>query len=263
MNQLVEEVVARYRQLTPAQRDHLTEETTKTAFITPLFQALGWNIHDPNEMFMEESVSGGRVDYAFRLHGVTRFYVEAKRADTEIHDLDLARQAINYAFNKGVPWAVLTNFRQLVVFPAFAQVPQRGAPPRVLDLTWEDYAQPDSGLELLTREAVAEDRLRQRAERTGVRARAIELQKELYEAMRGWRETLINQIATALQYSLEDLHQAEEAVQRLLNRLMFLRNCEDRDISEDRLRALYNQWRANPARGHLADSPARLFAMCA
>jgi len=194
---------------------------------------------------------------------MSRFYVEAKRASADIYNEDFAKQAINYAFNKGVAWAVLTNFRQLVVFPAFAQVPRQGVPLRVLDLTFEDYVKPDSGIELLSKEAVTADRLRERAERTGVRARSVELQKELYDSMRGWRETLINQVARVMGYSLEDIHHAEEAVQKLLNRLIFLRNCEDRNISEDRLRALLNQWRANRSLVHLSDRLSQLFARAA
>ncbi|MBI2886756.1 MAG: N-6 DNA methylase [Chloroflexi bacterium] len=260
MNQQIQGLVARYEGLSPAQHDRLSEESTKTSFITPLFQALGWETENPNEVTLEESVSGGRVDYAFRLNGVTRFYVEAKRLSADIYEIDHARQAINYAFNKGVPWAILTNFQRLVVFDAFAQAPRQAPPPRVLDLTCRDFLEPESGLALLTKAAVAEDRLREQAERTGVRRRSVELQMELYQAMRGWRETLINQIATAQAYALEDIHLADEAVQRLLDRLIFLRNCEDRSISEGHLRAILNQWRANPSRVHLAERLARLFA---
>ena len=85
MNARIEAIMERYRRLSAQQRDHLTEESTKTSFITPLLQALDWDTENPLEMTMEESVSGGRVDYAFRLHGVTRFYY--------------ARQVINYSFN--------------------------------------------------------------------------------------------------------------------------------------------------------------------
>ena len=263
MNDQVEAVIERYQRLTPQQRDRLSEENTKTSLITPLFQALGWDTQDPSEMVMEAPVSGGRVDYAFRLHGVTRFYLEAKRHSADIYDIEFVRQAINYAFNKGVPWAVLTNFQRLVVFDAFALVPRESPPPRVLDLRWEDYLNTTSGIELLTKEAVERDALREQAERTGVRRRSVELQKELYQAMRDWRETLINQIAAAMGYSLEQVTQVDEAVQRLLNRLIFLRNAEDRGMSDNPLRGIFNQWRANPTRVRLADRLSALFARAA
>jgi predicted type IV restriction endonuclease len=42
------------------------ESETKTGFIEPLFQALGWNTQDRNEVGLEEKISGGRVDYSLK-----------------------------------------------------------------------------------------------------------------------------------------------------------------------------------------------------
>lgn len=38
------------------------ESETKTGFIEPLLQALGWNSQDRNEVGLEEKISRGRVD---------------------------------------------------------------------------------------------------------------------------------------------------------------------------------------------------------
>jgi predicted type IV restriction endonuclease len=54
------------------------EAATKQGFIQPLFEALGWDFTDTDEVSPEDSTSNGRVDYAFKLHGVSQFYVEAK-----------------------------------------------------------------------------------------------------------------------------------------------------------------------------------------
>jgi predicted type IV restriction endonuclease len=40
------------------------ESETKTGFIEPLLQALGWNTQDRNEVGLEEKISRGRVDYS-------------------------------------------------------------------------------------------------------------------------------------------------------------------------------------------------------
>jgi len=40
------------------------ESETKTGFIEPLLQALGWNTQDRNEVGLEEKISGGRVHYS-------------------------------------------------------------------------------------------------------------------------------------------------------------------------------------------------------
>ncbi len=54
------------------------EAATKQGFIQPLFESLGWDFTDTDEVSPEDNTSNGRVDYAFKLHGVSQFFVEAK-----------------------------------------------------------------------------------------------------------------------------------------------------------------------------------------
>ena len=81
-----------------------------------------------------------------------------------------------------------------------------------------------------------------RAQEAGIRTRTIPIEKRLYQSMREWRESLINDMVrwnswtTEAQYAI-----ADEAVQRLLDRLLFLRHCEDRGITEPQLRSLLHQ----------------------
>ena len=56
-----------------------TEEDTKKVFIDELFELLGWNIRDRNEITNEENVSKGFVDYGFRLNEIIKFFLEAKK----------------------------------------------------------------------------------------------------------------------------------------------------------------------------------------
>jgi hypothetical protein len=59
----------------------LNEAQTKQSFIEPLLNALGWDTSDYKETSMEENVSLiGRVDYALKINGVSRIYVEAKNS---------------------------------------------------------------------------------------------------------------------------------------------------------------------------------------
>ena len=54
------------------------ESETKTGFIEPLLQALGWNTQDRNEVGLEEKISRGRVDYSLKIKGSPKIYIEAK-----------------------------------------------------------------------------------------------------------------------------------------------------------------------------------------
>jgi hypothetical protein len=58
-------------------------------------------------------VSRGYVDFSFRLRGIPRFFVETKKIPEDLEAPRWARQAINYAWLKGVTWAVLTDFEGL------------------------------------------------------------------------------------------------------------------------------------------------------
>jgi predicted type IV restriction endonuclease len=78
------------------------EAATKQGFIQPLFDALGWDFTDTDEVAPEDNTSNGRVDYAFKLHGVSQFYLEAKSFKEELNDAKHIKQAVSYAYNKGV-----------------------------------------------------------------------------------------------------------------------------------------------------------------
>src|SRR3989338_8355661 len=103
LKEIILELINKYQSL---QTDNLVkkynEERTKNEFIEPLFEALGWDVRNKkvyDEVIKEEKVLKGRVDYAFRLNGVNRLFVEAKSLKQGIDDNDYAKQVIEYGFN--------------------------------------------------------------------------------------------------------------------------------------------------------------------
>ena len=56
------------------------EENTKKDFILPLFEILGWDTSnkEANEVIAEERVSNKRVDYAFKITDIPKFYLESQ-----------------------------------------------------------------------------------------------------------------------------------------------------------------------------------------
>ena len=62
--------------------------------------------------FVEREVKvydGTFLDYALKLDGTPRVYVEAKGLNENLDDKKFIAQAVNYANNDGVLWCVLTN----------------------------------------------------------------------------------------------------------------------------------------------------------
>src|SRR4051812_42559551 len=88
------------------------EANTKALLIEPLIAALGWNPIDLDVVEREVKVfEGTYLDYALKVEGKPRVYVEAKGIKENLDDKKFIAQTLNYANNDGVVWCVLTNGR--------------------------------------------------------------------------------------------------------------------------------------------------------
>jgi type I restriction-modification system DNA methylase subunit len=236
----VERLVERFAGLTARNRKHYNEAATRQEFILPLFRALGWIVEDTREVSPEEQVSRGFVDFAFRLGGIPRFFLETKKIPADLDDPRWAQQAINYAWLKGVTWAVLTDFEGLKVFNAEWQesIPARAV---FKDLDWRQYLDRFDDLWLLSRPAAEEGALDRAAEAVGRKAKKTPVSRLLFADLTEWRRELFRHLRP---YNpLWSVAQIDEAVQRILDRLIFIRTCEDRGIEEARLLPMLRQWR--------------------
>ncbi len=86
------------------------EANTRAHVIEPMLLALGWDPLDIDSVDREVRVYDGTfLDYALKLSGTPRIYVEAKGLGEKLDDKKFVAQAINYANNDGVLWCVLTD----------------------------------------------------------------------------------------------------------------------------------------------------------
>lgn len=114
----ITKLVAKYQNLDEKTIRTFSEADTRRVFIMPLFQALGWDVYSREEVAEEVKAAIGRVDYVFKLHGVSQFYLEAKPLRADLSRPEYAKQAITYAYNKGITWAVLSDFEGLQIYNA-------------------------------------------------------------------------------------------------------------------------------------------------
>lgn len=130
------------------------EAQTVNEFILPMFQFLGWDIHNINadEVTPEERISKGHVDWAFRIDGIPKFFLEAKAFKVDLDVGRWAEQAINYAWNKGCTWAVLTDFEGIRVFNADVST-KNIRESLFFELNVDDYLERFDQLWLLSKEA--------------------------------------------------------------------------------------------------------------
>lgn len=89
----------------PSFRDP-NEQSVKQGIIMPILQALSWPILNPNVVYPEYPVEGGRVDYALCDNGHPLILIEAKR----FNRLDGAEwQVFQYSFHVGTQMVILTD----------------------------------------------------------------------------------------------------------------------------------------------------------
>lgn len=200
-----------------------------------------------------------RPDYLFRIDGFCRFIVEAKKPAVDLAtDKDAIFQAKTYAWSAQIPFAILTDFEEFRLFDATLKPrhdePQRGVI-EDFDLRYEDYpAQWDVLWSTFGREAVAAGSLerllaRIKKVRRGRRIRGIDrmlvdlrgsepVDRAFLAHLEDYRERFARELYRENPGAFpqaDTRHGAAtltEAAQRLIDRLVFIRVCEDRDIAD-------------------------------
>ncbi len=199
-----------------------------------------------------------RPDYLFRIDGFPRFIVEAKSCAVDIAtDKDAIFQAKTYAWSAQIPFAILTNFEQFRLFDATVKPDYDAAGVGAVadfDLRFEGYEQQWDVLEqTFGREAVAGGSLEKllgkiKHVRAGRRIRGIDrmlldlrgsepVDRAFLAHIEDFRLRLARELYRENKTSFPEantIHGAArlaEAAQRLVDRLVFIRVCEDRDIA--------------------------------
>lgn len=231
----IEKLITSFKNMPAAQRKGLNEMQTRLGYILPMFKALGWDTSNINEVSPEEKVSRGWVDFSFRIGNVPRFFLETKRVNEDLNDPQWVKQAIDYAWTKSVTWALLSDFEGLRVFNAEWKEsdPFRA---QFFEFGLDDYLKDFERLWWLSKQETISRRLDIEAEKVGKKIKRLPVSQNLFDDLKRWRENLFkNYKAFNLGYSAA---QIDESVLRLLNRLIFIRTAEDREVEENRLQSL-------------------------
>lgn len=118
----IEKALANADQL--KQAGSANEANTRALVIEPVLAAIGWDPADLSQVDREYCVFDGTfLDYALRIDGAPRLFLEAKAIGKSLDDKKFASQTINYANNEGVIWCVLTNGLSYRVYKTNEPVP--------------------------------------------------------------------------------------------------------------------------------------------
>lgn len=238
------------------------EAEARKDFIDPMFKALGWDVdhereHNPYEQ--EVKVERGvrdtlsaqkRADYAFYLapnFRDVRFFVEAKKPSVDLdRSIDAHFQTLRYGYSGNTPLAVLTDFEQIRILDCRL----RPHPDTALDQVYKrwnytDFRDPARFAEfywLFSREAHADGSWQRRIDelpkpKGGAKQRG--LFKGGYQAVDASFLAELEEHRTVLAKAFKkadtslDSDALTEIVQRTLDRLVFLRFLEDKQIETE------------------------------
>lgn len=242
------------------------EAEVRQDFLDPLFEVLGWDIGNKKklspfdrEVVVEKGETTGRPDYNFRIDGATKFFVEAKSPSVALDNVNHILQAKYYAWStKEVFFVILTDFEELKLFDASLKPdPKRPNEGLILDFKYTDFLENIDKLWLLSKEEVEKGALEGLLPRDVKSKRLrIPVDKAFLEDMTEWRTELAKDIHK--RNPEIDVRLLNEVVQKLLDRIVFIRIAEDRKIRDaNELKETIDVWKLEgkrkPLLTHLKD----------
>lgn len=244
------------------------EQKTRQDFINPLFKALGWDIDNEKgyaeayrEVIYEDKVKvKGKAkapDYGFRMPGQGSkrlFYVEAKKPAVKIKvQKEPAYQLRRYGSSAQVPVSVLSNFEDLLIYDC-RRVPREDDSATVAclrKLHYTDYgAEFDYLYDTFSYEAVMSGRFDKYVQGAALKRGTDTLDRRFVQSLDEWRGYLAVSIAKHNRSLNEE--ELNYAVQQTLDRIIFLRFCEDRAV-EPYENMRHSMKLKGDAYGHLLD----------
>lgn len=221
------------------------ETQLRRDFVDPFFKVLGWDVENKAGLpqNLREVVHEGRVpiksksvkrpDYSFRLAGTRKFFVETKRPSVLIEkDSDSAFQLRRYGWSAKLAISVLTNFKYLIIYDCQYKPNEKDdyRTCRLKSYSYHEYSQRfDEIWELLSRESVYSGAFDKRFAKVVVKGRNP-VDEYFLAQIEKWRKRLavdINKKNPRL-----DEKELNYLVEAFINRIVFLRICEDREIEK-------------------------------
>ena len=226
-------------------QEKFNEQQLRQDFLDPLFHALGWDVNNDkghSEAYREVMLGEpfrvrGKTqyfDYTFRIGNQRKFIVEAKKPSVKIkEDNEAALQVRQYAWNTKLQLSILTNFEEFAIYdctikPENSDAANKG---RIEYFTYNELPAKWEYLEsIFAQESILRGSFDKYALSNKGKKGTAGVDDDILIEIESWRDDLAKNIAirnTGL--SVEELN---SVVQRTIDRILFLRICEDRGIEE-------------------------------
>ncbi len=223
------------------------ETLLRSDFLDPFFELLGWDIKNnagkptnEREVILEEALKENasehskKPDYTFRLFSERKFFLEAKKPCVAIEsNNDSAKQVRRYGFTAKLKISVLSNFEYLIIYDTSVKVDKDDTFQKALIKKYH-YTEYESKFEeikkLLGKGAVYSGAFETEWKEIETKINQYSIDNLFLNQINEWRKALGAEI-----YKHEpkiDEQQLNDVVQSYLNRVLFLRVCEDRNLED-------------------------------
>ena len=248
MKQKIRELVNKYEQNREHYRStNFNETSLRTEFLDALFLILGWDIANiagqstnEREVLLEESLRDAensqlkKPDYTFRLFGERKFFLEAKKPHVNINeDSAPAKQVRRYGYTAGLKISVLSNFEDFYIYDTTIPVEDDDTLQKAL-IKHYHYSEYEEKIEelasLLGRDSIYSGHFDEIWQNVVRHAETHPVDKLFLKQINDWRLLLGKQILSAMPDI--DIEQLGDVVQNYINKIIFLRVCEDRNIEQ-------------------------------
>jgi len=232
------------------------ETELRREFLDPFFTALGWDVSNEkgydeahkeviHEFSVEVAGQGKKADYAFRT-GADKFdfLVEAKKPSVKVEtSQEAAFQIRRYGWSAKLPINILTDFEHLAVYdcrvkPSYNDKASFG---RITLIHYKEYVERwDEIVKIFSPEAVRQGSFAKYAEGMKGKKGTADVDDAFLQEIERWRELLAKSIASNNEWI--DISGLNYAVQMIIDRIVFLRICEERSIEpENQLQDITNK----------------------
>jgi len=223
------------------------ETQVRVDFVNPFFQILGWDVlnenglpqhlrevtHEATVIVEEDGTSRSKKpDYSFKIGTETLFFVETKKPSVDISvDRAPSFQLRRYGWSGNLKISVLTNFKDLYIYDCSVR-PVEGDDTGVALIAHYNYSEYENKFEeiygLLSKQAVLSGEFERHFGNIQGAFRREPFNEYFLEQIRTWRNNLGQDV---LNNNADiDNETLNLFVQRILNRTIFLRICEDRNF---------------------------------
>ena len=221
------------------------ETELRRQFLDPFFTELGWDVANDktyadaykdvvHEFSIRTKTGVEFPDYCFRIGQTPKFFVEAKQPSVNVKDDPrYALQVRGYGWSAKHPLSILTDFEEFAVYDC--RIPpnknDKASVARVMLFTYDQYIDRwDEIASVFSREAILKGSFDKYVESNKKKKGTAEVDEVFLKLMEEWRKSLAKNIA--LRNPQLNIRELNYAVQKTIDRIIFLRICEDRGIEE-------------------------------